>query len=550
MTASTAPGDSEAVGFAIAPRLRYRVRAGVGVALNRHRPGNSEATDIAALSAPAVLRAYALIPKVLSPPVGIVVTPHDVDQAIDAITRALCEYTPRLLAALYRPLAIIPALAKEEAQEAELSLNHQWFAWCWTSEAAWRALHSRSGENPLPLMDTEAEVLVPVAARHRFLALSEPYRGARGETGFVPSDAAHALFGGQGDHLILAHSRHARWEWSELLGRHESLPALDGAEPGEIEAETDLLLFEYPGDRNTGSGYRATFARLGPPLAVNHQRLAGLKHGPRYTTEDVGFASGIVERHLLPRYRVLTTAHAALALAEYPRLGRITAAATLFLGVLALAGALSSPWLRSVPITGWSPLSFAAVLAGFAYATGLVGLIVHGRAWALPWLLRVPAAAAIGLFVVTTMHPSWWGAAFEPTAMEIPGREPGAEPPLGPVWVALLLSAAAFAYLLANARNTGVGIGAALLRAFLVWCAASAHALLIALLGLAWVVPVFSENGHIFRGAWNLYPDAALAALLQAGAWCLVAGVFSQILWDDRPLTAPLTHAHWRTEQR
>ncbi|OLT29300.1 hypothetical protein BJF83_11965 [Nocardiopsis sp. CNR-923] len=84
----------------------------------------------------------------------------------------------------------------------------------------------------------------------------------------------------------------------------------------------------------------------------------------------------------------------------------------------------------------------------------------------------------------------------------------------------------------------------------MVWCAASAHALLIALLGLAWIVPVFSENGHLFRGAWTLYPDAALAALLQAGAWCLVAGVFSQILWDDRPLTAPLTHAHWRTRER
>ena len=26
----------------------------------------------------------------------------------------------------------------------------------------------------------------------------------------------------------------------------------------------------------------------------------------------------------------------------------------------------------------------------------------------------------------------------------------------------------------------------------------------------------------------------------------LAAGVFSQILWDDRPITAPLAHLRWR----
>ena len=27
---------------------------------------------------------------------------------------------------------------------------------------------------------------------------------------------------------------------------------------------------------------------------------------------------------------------------------------------------------------------------------------------------------------------------------------------------------------------------------------------------------------------------------------CLAVGVFSQILWDDRPITAPLAHLSWR----
>ncbi|MFL1378500.1 hypothetical protein [Nocardiopsis protaetiae] len=547
----TVPDGSGAECSDIAPRLHRRVTAGVGEALNRYGSGFSEQTDIAALSVAEVRRAYEIIPKVLSPPVGQEVTADQVEQAIGEISRVLRGHRPRLMAALYRPLAIIPALTKKTGatEKTELSLNHQWLAWCWTSEAAWRALHDPPGEGVPPLTDTEVEVLVPLAARHRFLALSEPYRGGRGETGFLPEDAAHDLFGRHTGDVFLARSRQARWEWSELLGRHESLPALDGAEQAEIEAETDLLLFEYPTDGRARKN-RARSARPGPPLAIGPDRRLGPGRSSPYATEDIGFASGIIERHLLPRYRVLTAAHAALALSEYPRLGRYTAAATLCLGVLTLAGALSSPWLASVPFTDQSTLDVSAILAGLTYAIGLTGLTVHGRTWALPWLLRIPAAAAIGLFIVTTMHPSWWAAAFEPTGMEIPGRDEGPEPPLGPVRVALLLALAAFAYLLANARNTGVGIGAALLRAFLVWCAAAAHSLLIALLGLAWVVPAFSENGHIFRGAWALHPDAVWAALLQAGAWCLVAGVFSQILWDDRPLTAPLTHAHWRTEQR
>ena len=35
--------------------------------------------------------------------------------------------------------------------------------------------------------------------------------------------------------------------------------------------------------------------------------------------------------------------------------------------------------------------------------------------------------------------------------------------------------------------------------------------------------------------------------LLLATAWCLAVGVFSQILWDDRPITAPLAHLSWRS---
>ena len=537
----------------VEPRLCHRIDVGLGRALLRHRPGFSEDTDLTALStAPELAKAYKIIPDLLSPVPGRVVEDQTVDTAIDTIVQILAEQPARLRAALYRPLVIVKVL--EEEKHKRLSLNHQWFAWCWTSEAVWRALHllpSKGSQNFLALTDTEIETLAPVAARQRFLALSEPYRGVRVKNESIPADASASLFGDQTSDILLARTRQARWEWAELLSRHESLPALEDAGPTEIETETDLLLFEFQVEgRGHIFGGHAPTLRKGPPLAINSKRLLDSNRVTRYSTEDIGFASWIVGRHLLPRYRIFATAHAAFFLAECSRWGRFMSALTVILAVLASVGALSSPWWELVPSTGWSTLNCAAVMAGVTYVVGLAGVILHGRAWTLPWLLRVPAAATIGMFMVTTMHPSWWGAAFAAGGMDVPGREDGPEPVAGPMVVAAILAAAAFAYLVTNVRTTGVDPFTSLARSALVLVIASVHALLIALLGLAWIVPVFSENGHLLREALTEYPQAAVAALLQAGAWCLIAGVFSQILWDDRPLTTPLTHAHWRSEQR
>lgn len=551
MTVSREAGGPDATGAGVEPRLCHRVEMGVGQALQRHRSGFREQTDVRVLdSAPGLVEAYALIPDLLSPVPGHTVQAQAVDEAIEDIARLLREHLARLRAALYQPLTIISVL-EGKAQGKKLGLNHQWFAWCWTSEAVWRTLRPSPDEDGLALTNTEVEVLLPVAARQRFLALSEPYRGVRAKIRFVPADMASHIFGTGTQDILLGRTRQARWEWAELLGRHESLPALESAEASEIEAETDLLLFEFPGPKAGGTfGSHAPTPRKGTPLAINSKRLLASNRVTRYSTEDIGFASWIVGRHLLPRYRIFSSAHAAFSLAECPRWGKFMAALTVGLAVLSSAGALISPWWESVPFTEWSTLSSSAVLAGATYVVGLIGVVLHGRAWTLPWLLRVPAAATIGMFMVTTMHPSWWGAAFAAGGMDVPGREAGPEPVVGPMIVAALLATAAFAYLVTNVRNSGVGPFTSLARSALVWIIASVHALLIALLGLAWVVPVFSENGHLLREALTDYPRAAVAALLQAGAWCLIAGVFSQILWDDRPLTAPLTHAHWRSEQR
>ncbi|MFW6638515.1 hypothetical protein ACOALZ_00575 [Nocardiopsis algeriensis] len=542
------------------PRLRARAEAGVGKALVEHRARGNAQRDRGLLSMVARLPAYELIRGLLSPRGG---EEADVGEAIDSIARALCEHRPWLLAALYHPLSVIPAL-RSQLEGTRLTLNHQWFAWCWTSEAAWRALHALPGSLSPPLTDAEVEVLVPVAARQRFLALSEAYRGRRGEHGFVPTDVADNLFGRQTPDLFFAHSRQARWEWAALLDRHEALPALGRASPREIEDEIDLLLFKHAGEPpRAGFLYRVARTLWGPPLEVDSERPSEAGNHVRPTEENIRFAAGVTERHLLPRYRVLSATRAAWRLVTCPSVGLATAGAVILLTAMTVGTALLSSVLPRLPLVGWPTLATAAAMSGATYGVGLLGITFHGHVWALPWLLRIPAAAAIGLLMMVTMHPSWWAAAFVSAGMDVPGRDPCpspqeatpgqdpcAAPPLSPEWVALLLATAAFAYLLVNVRHTGVGAGLSLLRATGVWLAASAHAFLIALVGLAWVIPVFSENGHMFRDAWTAYPDAALAALLQAGSWCLAAGVFSQILWDDRPLTAPLAHSRWRAEER
>ena len=112
---------------------------------------------------------------------------------------------------------------------------------------------------------------------------------------------------------------------------------------------------------------------------------------------------------------------------------------------------------------------------------------------ALPLLLRMPAAAAIGLFMLTAMHPSWWHAAFGDALPDISSGSQPVSPPLGPLWATVLLSAAAYAYLLTTARNNGIDWRSALGRSFMVLLVGALHALIVSLLGLAWVVRL-SEN--------------------------------------------------------
>jgi hypothetical protein len=73
------------------------------------------------------------------------------------------------------------------------------------------------------------------------------------------------------------------------------------------------------------------------------------------------------------------------------------------------------------------------------------------------------------------------------------------------------------------------------------------HAALVSVIGLVAVAPGFSAGSGRLAHLWSdpAYGRGGLVLAL-AAAWCLTVGVFSQILWDDRPITAPLAHMSWR----
>ena len=102
------------------------------------------------------------------------------------------------------------------------------------------------------------------------------------------------------------------------------------------------------------------------------------------------------------------------------------------------------------------------------------------------WLLRMPAASAVGIIALISV---------------LPGRLLGA-PPGG--WVAVAaLAAVSFGYLLVEVRNHGVARGTALWRALLVALGGAAHALMVSLIGLVAVAPAFVNDGTALSALWR-----------------------------------------------
>lgn len=436
-------------------------------------------------------------------------TPPPEPDVVAALIRALSALfshrRPLLLGVLFSPHLLLDRLPKIAGEDTDV--QRRWAALCWIAEAAWDCVQNQ-------MRGPDQRMLMPLAARLRFLVLSEPmrHRAEAGSPWMKSSNSSkrcsyewyRAVFGERTWHELIGRCREARWNWQAQLDAYQSAPLLAQAKPSEIEEELGLLVFR------TG--------RAGPPLVLSPKPLG---ESARVGADDQAVITEAVERHFLPRFQ----------------LGR----------VMALVTASPSPAWRSAL---WAALPLVPLVAAFALAAAgrftvaaqaalgcyaLIGLgaLLGGARVAAPWLLRIPAASALGLLVLIALHPTWWNS------------------PKGGWGTPAALLTLSFGYLVVEARNHGVEAVRAVLRAAVVTVIGVLHAVLVALIGLLLIAPAYAErpdNGPRIAD-WFASGDTGRSwyLLLLAAAWCLVAGVFSQILWEDRPITASLAHVGWRS---
>jgi hypothetical protein len=315
--------------------------------------------------------------------------------------------------------------------------------------------------------------------------------------------------------------RAARAEWRDCLDNYQSHRLLRRACPARLEDDLRLVLFRH-------KGWSRPLVLAGKPLA----EPADLTFEDREIIEDS------VERHLLPRFAIGPVARLML---DDDNAGRRVL--RISLAALVAASALCTVILAVVLLQ----VHLALLTAAACYAFICAGVLLPVEGWGRIWLLRMPAAAAVGIIALDSFMPGGWLSSLTPGGRDtLPAAWGGR---LG--WhAAAVLAAASFGYLVIEARNHGVSPVRAIVRALAVTVIGALHALMVALIGLIVIAPAFVGSGQELHDMWaHLTPAHARAILFLATAWCLAFGVFTQILWDDQPITAPLAHLRWRREK-
>jgi hypothetical protein len=343
-----------------------------------------------------------------------------------------------------------------------------------------------------------AQALGPLS-RTRWLLLSAPFAGDLSQgvltSGTRPRgpDAERA--------------RQARDDWLGVLTVIEDYPGLSSAIDVEKESaaltETDL---GRPGDPD------------------------------RTRAQVIGY---VVTRLLLPRFAwasALRCVHRTGA----PVTPCLAVTATLF------ASALGSFLFASFHRWAYG-FTAAAITASAGYGAITIGAL-YRRSLGWLWLLRQPASAAVGLLTLATLPANWWWTSAEKgTAAHVLN---------GTIWQATVaLALLGVGYLAIEVSNHGVRGWKIVWRSIGTAFSGLMHAFMVSLIGLRWIVPAFAaapDSEPTRLTCWWTTTGCGPHALapwlivLAASAWSFVTGVFLQILWDDQPITAPLTHVTWR----
>ncbi|HEX5493042.1 MAG TPA: hypothetical protein VFX70_00525, partial [Mycobacteriales bacterium] len=147
------------------------------------------------------------------------------------------------------------------------------------------------------------------------------------------------------------------------------------------------------------------------------------------------------------------------------------------------------------------------------------------------WCLRLPAGAAIGLAALVALPVGWATPRWSSWAVAV-----------------CALSVSAVGYLTLEALAHGAPRRAAVTRALAVAMLGLAHGVAVAAILFAAVIPAVAPD--LAATLATLSGRAAAGDLLLAAGAGLATGAFLQVLWDDRPVTYPLTHLPWRGRER
>lgn len=286
----------------------------------------------------------------------------------------------------------------------------------------------------------------------------------------------------------------ARLDWALHLVNHEEHAALRGFPAAVIDTEL-----------------RALSRPTRPPTSADSAP----------SEEEGRFRVWLAQEAYLPRF-MLDAAWAAV---------RPPVLVWPILALLALVGFSPLVTLAWPGIQTDTALTAAAAAAGLTYlAVGL--LIIHRPETAALWCLRLPAGAAIGIVALISVDNDWATTT-------------------GLTWLSasLVLLAVTIGYLITEAVGHGVPRGRTLFsRVLTISVLGYAHATAVAVITLVVVVPAVKPTLHNTLSTPNAL--AIGPATVLASSVGLAAGVLLQVLWDDRPVTYPLSHLPWRGRAR
>lgn len=380
-----------------------------------------------------------------------------------------------------------------------------------------------------------ARGLLPRAAETVFLLASLPQRADMPWWNEI-NEATQA------DLLRLAQA--SREDWLAVLDRAEHHPQLVTDGPAALDERLRWLVRSDPTGGPSGRLARIREVFQADPVL----RLSEEVVSPGETERESELLLRVTSDHLLPRY-LLDEAFGVLLHLIEPRPARSltpTRAATwavlqvpIIASIIALLGALiaaASPALTLV--AGRVNLDLHA-----AFTTAALTLVYALRSIALLWvvavaitvarggragsylsLLRLPAAVAFGLAIVSSLGPTV-----------------GPQAPLPPA-LPLILAAVALGYLAIEVVNQGaVGNRQVLVRSMLVGSIGLGIALLVTTL-IGWVVgPSVMQSPSATAD-----PAGHLFGLLLGSSAGLTVGVFLQAIWDESPVTSPLSRLRLR----